>query len=206
MKRGGPLKRRAPLWKTYQDKLRRGHKVRRSSLRRRSERQDTLEGLHSLVKRKVCILSATFSPQYGFKRYRPAPAYHPAGVVDLGTVPASGPCGSLLLPTCCRCGRRMPALYLDLDEIEGRHTGGLIPGVVDPGNVQPLCRGCHEIKPTENGGHVDYCETHQPDLKARLLLFRAEILRNLGPYPGTMKPSLPALSAAIREACRKVYQ
>ena len=202
MKRGGPLKRRTHLrarkpWK------RRGTTIRRSSFRVRSERQETIERLHSVIKGKVCQLSAGFSPKYGAKRYMPAPCYPAGNVVDLGDLHAGGP---LVLPTCARCGRRLPRPYLDLDEVDGRHTGGLVPGAIWPPNQQLLCRGCHNTKPTEEGGHVNYCERHQPQVHQRLVAFGAEIKRNLPDYPGQMKPDLQALGAAIRAACAIVYK
>ena len=84
----------------------------------------------------------------------------------------------------------------DLDEIEGRHTGGSIPGTLDPANQQLLRRCCHSVKTDK--GHVDY---RTEKIKAELNFFHTLILNTLPMKSGENPYSKDDLDKAIRESC-----
>jgi hypothetical protein len=93
------------------------------------------------------------------------------------------------------------SLIWDLDEINGRHTMGPIPGALWVRDMQLIRRCCHEVK--TNAGHVDY----RPEKIREAIWESSDLLVSLLPPIGGSNPYRKEdLSKAIREWARFVLE
>ncbi len=92
--------------------------------------------------------------------------------------------GEIRVPCVC-CGRLMLLFELDPDHIYGRHgeNPGDLRRLIDPGNLQYVCRTCHNAI-TQSPIKIDFAAKNLPLWKADMLVLRSRVMARRPPGLG----------------------